>query len=89
MVQRELNLVLAWRAENLSFRLKNMETEGPAPAPPPRAAGLHWGEGEAAPAPTPEVPLPQGGAAGQCPLPVLGGGCYWSASCFAPEKAEK
>lgn len=55
MVQRELNLVLAWRANNISLRLKNTEVEAllslsapPARKPPsaleeqPYLGGAEW-----------------------------------------------
>lgn len=88
VVQRELNLVLACRARHGSLRLKNRGTEGLLSKPNSPFSLCRQPE-SLLPPELGRAASPQAGGVDQCRPPGLGGGCYWSASCFAPGKVSQ
>ena len=87
VVQRELNLVLACRARDGSLRLKNRGTEGLLSKQ--NSPFLLCQTESLLPPKLERAASPQGGGVDQYRPPGLGGGCYWSASCFAPGKVSQ
>lgn len=88
VVQRELNLVLACKARDGSLRLKNGGTEGLLSKQNSPFLLCHQ-TGSLLPPKLERAASPPGGGVDQYRPPGLGGGCYWSASCFAPGKVSQ